>query len=51
MPLVVIDHIKVGGIKVAKAIWNGETLAESTEYKEVEGNIYFPPESVKWEYF
>jgi len=36
---------------MAKAIWNGETLAESAEYKELEGNTYFPPESVKWEYF
>lgn len=36
---------------MAKAIWNSETLAESTEYQVVEGNIYFPPDSVKWEYF
>ncbi len=35
---------------MARAIWNGETLAESPEYKRVEGNIYFPPESVRWEY-
>jgi uncharacterized protein (DUF427 family) len=36
---------------VAKAMWNGETLAESSRYQEVEGNVYFPPESVKWDYF
>ena len=32
---------------MAKAIWNGETLAESEKYEMVEGNVYFPPESVK----
>ena len=35
---------------MAKAVWNGETLAESEDYQMVEGNIYFPPDSVKWEY-
>lgn len=29
-----------------KAIWNGALLAESDETKLVEGNHYFPPESV-----
>ena len=32
---------------MAKAIWNGQTLAESETYQTVEGNIYFPDESVK----
>ncbi len=36
---------------MARAIWNGEVLAESDKYEMVEGNVYFPPESVKWEYF
>ncbi|MBI2328520.1 MAG: DUF427 domain-containing protein [Chloroflexi bacterium] len=36
---------------MAKATWNGTTLAESDKYEVVEGNIYFPPDSVKWEYF
>ena len=36
---------------MAKATWNGEVLAESDKYEMVEGNVYFPPESVKWEYF
>jgi uncharacterized protein (DUF427 family) len=36
---------------MAKAIWNGTVLAESDDYKMVEGNVYFPPESVKKEYF
>ena len=36
---------------MAKAIWNDEVLAESDTYEVVEGNIYFPPKSVKWDYF
>lgn len=35
---------------MAKATWNGVVLAESDKYEVVEGNIYFPPESVKWQY-
>ena len=34
-----------------KAIWNGETIAESNETVVVEGNHYFPSESIKQEYF
>lgn len=33
-----------------KAIWNGAVLAESDETVVVEGNQYFPKESVKAEY-
>lgn len=33
-----------------KAIWNDVVIAESDKYEEVEGNIYFPSESVKKEY-
>lgn len=33
-----------------KAIWNGAVLAESDKTIVVEGNHYFPPESVKREY-
>lgn len=36
---------------MAKAIWNGEVLAESEDTIMVEGNHYFPPESIKEEYF
>jgi uncharacterized protein (DUF427 family) len=32
---------------MAKAIWEGEVLAESDQCVEVEGNQYFPPDSVK----
>ena len=35
---------------MATAIWNGAVLAESDTYQKVEGNIYFPSESVKWDY-
>ena len=35
---------------MANAIWNVTVLAENEDYKMVEGNIYFPPESVKNEY-
>lgn len=33
-----------------KAIWNGETIAESDNTVVVENNHYFPKESVKAEY-
>jgi uncharacterized protein (DUF427 family) len=31
---------------MAKAIWNGRVIAESSDYEVVEGNVYFPPDSV-----
>jgi uncharacterized protein (DUF427 family) len=34
-----------------KAKWNGQIIAESDKYETVEGNIYFPPTSIKREYF
>ena len=34
-----------------KAIWNGATLAESNETIIVEGNHYFPADSINKEYF
>lgn len=36
---------------MAKAIWEGAVLAESDKTVEVEGNQYFPPDSIKKEYF
>lgn len=33
-----------------KAIWNGKVLAESDDTVVIEGNHYFPPDSVKKEY-
>lgn len=35
---------------MAKATWNGATLAESDQCIVVEGNQYFPPTAVKSEY-
>lgn len=35
---------------MARAIWNGEIIAESDRCEVVEGNHYFPPDSVKGEY-
>ncbi|HEY9671418.1 MAG TPA: DUF427 domain-containing protein [Waterburya sp.] len=34
-----------------KAIWNGEVLAESDQCVVVEGNQYFPPDSINKQYF
>jgi len=34
-----------------KAVWNGAVLAESDETIVVEGNHYFPPESINKDYF
>ncbi len=36
---------------MVQAIWNGEIIAESNETILVEGNHYFPPDSVMQEYF
>ena len=36
---------------MAKALWNGAVLAESSKTVVVEGNQYFPPDSVRAEYF
>lgn len=36
---------------MAKAIWNDVVLAESDVYEKVEGNIYFPSDTLNKEYF
>jgi len=36
---------------MAKAIWNGAVLAESDRVTIVEGNTYFPPDSIRREFF
>ena len=33
-----------------KATWNGQVIAESDKTKNIEGNQYFPPESVNKEF-
>lgn len=35
---------------MARATWNGGVLAEGESYETVEGNIYFPPDTVTQEY-
>lgn len=35
---------------MARAIWNGEVIAESETYEFVEGNVYFPASSVHSQY-
>lgn len=34
-----------------KAVWNGHVVAESTDTVVVDGNHYFPPASLKSEFF
>ncbi len=34
---------------MARATWNGMTIAESDTYEIVEGNVYFPPDAVNRE--
>lgn len=34
-----------------KATWNGKVIAESNETRVIEGNHYFPPNSINKEYF
>jgi uncharacterized protein (DUF427 family) len=36
---------------VLRAVWNGVVLAETAHTVQVEGNHYFPPESLRREYF
>lgn len=36
---------------MAKAVWNGVVLAESDRCERVEGNSYFPPDSLQRQYF
>jgi uncharacterized protein (DUF427 family) len=34
-----------------KATWNNEVIAESDTYETVEGNVYFPKDAIKSQYF
>lgn len=36
---------------MAKAVWEGATLADSNQTVEIEGNQYFPPDSIRKEFF
>lgn len=39
------------GEYMAKAVWNGKVLAESDKTQLVEGNVYFPHDSIDREFF
>ena len=47
----VAQFIELLDIPMAKATWNGKTIAESDTFETVEGNVYFPESSVNREYF
>ena len=34
-----------------RALWNNTVIAESDSYETVEGNVYFPAQSLKREFF
>ena len=36
---------------MARALWNSAVLADSEKVEIVEGNVYFPPDSVQLQYF
>jgi uncharacterized protein (DUF427 family) len=36
---------------MARALWNGEVIAESDSFKVVEDNIYFPVSAIRREFF
>lgn len=36
---------------MVRAIWNGQVIAESEATEVVDGNHYFPPSSIRSEYF
>ncbi len=36
---------------MAKAIWKNAILAQASDYEIVEGNIYFPPDTINKEHF
>ena len=34
-----------------KASWNGAVIADSAKFETVEGNVYFPPDSIEQRFF
>ena len=36
---------------MARAIWQGQVIAESDHFEVVEGNVYFPPDTINDEFF
>ncbi len=41
----------MAGVIMAKAVWKNTILAESETFEVVEGNIYFPADALRREYF
>ncbi|KAI8910800.1 hypothetical protein EDD86DRAFT_203632 [Gorgonomyces haynaldii] len=37
--------------QMVRAIWNNQVIAESATFETVEGNVYFPANSIKKEFF
>jgi uncharacterized protein (DUF427 family) len=35
---------------MAKAVWNGQVIAEAVKTQQVDGYTYFPREAVRWEF-
>lgn len=35
---------------MARAVWQGAVIAESERFQVVEGNVYFPPDTLKTEH-
>jgi len=48
-PIIQIRITVTGESQMPKAIWNGVVLAESEQTEHMEGNHYFPPDSVNWD--
>jgi uncharacterized protein (DUF427 family) len=38
------------GGNMPRALWNGKVIAESDTFETVEGNVYFPPDTVHREH-
>lgn len=36
---------------MVEAMWNGEVIAQSETFEEVDGNVYFPPSALKKQFF
>ena len=44
-------NIFTGAAIMAKAVWKNTVLAESDTFETVEGNIYFPADAIRREFF
>ena len=42
--------MSIGAYDMVKAVWKDKIIAESDNFEIVEGNYYFPPDSVKKEF-